>query len=321
MTTLASLFSGGGGWDAGALDVGIRPVFAVEYEAWIARWHARVFGEHVLQASVADVDYRAVARRVGRVGILVSSPPCQATSRSGIAWKTRRKRAGIERAEPAVCDPWVGIYTLNAVDALRPRAVLLENNATYSGSEVFARIVSGLLERGYDVDHKVLRAERYGIPSGRERLIMRASKGRALPPWPTPVPPPSWLAAIEDLIPSLPRDKLAGWQAKALVGNPPPPGVPLLIGGGNVTRNARGYIVFRTPSQAAWTVQLAKNTGGLRVIDEDGVARAMSARAIARLQGFPDWYPIEILPRQEAIHVLGNSVPPVLASALLAPFA
>lgn len=320
MTTLGSLFSGGGGWDAGAIEVGIDPVFAVEYEPWIAKWHAQVFGEHVWQSSVADVDYGTVARTVGRVDILVSSPPCQSTSASGKAWKTRRTRSGLVDPREVVCDPEVGIHTLDAVDGLSPRVVLLENNAGYETSRVFRRIKSGLVERGYYVDYDVLYAQDYGVPSGRERLILRASLD-PLPPWPRKKPQRSWLSAIADLIPSMPADTLAPWQTKGLAANPPPPGVPLLIAGGNPSRNKRGYVVHRGPDEPAWATQLSKNTSGMRVIDARGVVRRLSARGIARLQGFPDRYPIEGLPRAKAIHVLGNSVPPLMASALLAPFA
>ncbi len=314
---MASLFSGGGGWEAGGVMAGYVPVMAVEYEPWIAQWHAQVFGGHVYQGSVADVDYREAGRAVGPVDVLVSSPPCQATSRSGIAQATRRAKAGIEARESDVCDPNVGVYTLDAVDGLQPRAVLVENNATYARTAAFAAIVRGLEARGYLVDHRVLRAEFYGVPAARERLFLRAVRG-LLPPWPRPAAQPaSWLAAIADLVPTLPEDELAPWQAKGLRDNPPPPGVPLLIAGGNVTRNARGYIVFRTPSQRAWTIQLAQATGGMRVVDASGVPRLLTARAIARLQGFPDSYPVEALTRRRAIHVLGNSVPPTLAAKLL----
>lgn len=320
MTTIGSLFSGGGGWDAGAIELGIKPVFAVEYETWIARWHATVFGEHVWQASVADVDYAAVSRTVGRVDVLVSSPPCQATSASGKAWQTRRAQRGLVDPKAVVCDPSVGIHTLDAVDGLRPRVVLLENNEGYERSRVFAQIVGGLEARGFFVDHNVVRAQDYGCPSDRKRLILRASRSM-LPPWPRKTPPRSWLAAIADLIPSMPFSELAEWQAQALRDNPPPPGVPLLIAGGNPNRNKRGYVVHKTPSQSAWATQLSKNTSGMRVIDERGAVRQLSARGIARLQGFPDWYPIDKMDRSKAIHVLGNSVPPLLAAALLEPFA
>lgn len=322
LRTLGSLFSGGGGWDAGAQMVGLDPVFAVEYEPWIARWHAQVFGEHVWQASVADVDYRAVAKKIGQpLGILVSSPPCQSTSKSGKAWKVRRELAGIVARDTGVCDPTVGLSTLDAVDGLRPSVLFLENNEGYESGATFAAIVEGLRRRGAVVDHRVLKAEDYGVPSGRERLIMRASFVGPLPPWPTKSKPVSWYEAIADLIPTMPPDPLVPWQLAGLAANPPPPGMPLLIAGGNPNRNKRGYVVHRLPHQKAWATQLSHNTSGMRVVDAAGVSRRITPRGIARLQGFPDSYPIEKLSRTEAIHVLGNSVPPLLAAQLLAPFA
>jgi site-specific DNA-cytosine methylase len=53
----------------------------------------------------------------------------------------------------------------------------------------------------------------------------------------------------------------------------------------------------------------------------DGVVRRLSTRALARIQGFPDDYPLEGLDRSKAIHVLGNSVPPLLAARLIEAFA
>jgi site-specific DNA-cytosine methylase len=322
MTTIGSLFSGGGGWDAGAVMVGMKPIFAVEYEPWIARWHAQVFGEHVWQASVADVDYRTVAKTIGQpLDILVSSPPCQNTSASGKGQATRRKRAGIEKRDTTVCDPTVGLATLDAVDGLRPPVLFLENNEGYESGATFAAIVEGLRRRGAVVDHRVLKAEDYGVPSGRERLIMRASFVGPLPPWPAKSKPVSWYEAISDLIPTMPLDPLVSWQLEGLAANPPPPNTPLLIAGGNPNSNKRGYVVHRLPHQKAWATQLAPNTSGMRIVDAAGVSRRITPRGIARLQGFPDSYPIENLSRTEAIHVLGNSVPPLLAAQLLAPFA
>ena len=322
MLTLGSLFSGGGGWDQGAWDAGIVPIFAVEMEPWIAKWHRELFAARIpnhvtLTSSVTDVDYK----RLPHVDFLVSSPPCQSTSRSGKAWVERRKKLGLppKEASGTVCDPTVGLATLDAVDGVEPSVVLLENNADYAKGRTFGLIVAGLKERGFEVDWKVLRAEEYGVASGRERLVMRASIDE-LPPWPTPGKRPSWWDLIRDLVDEMPVAKLAAWQAKGLADNPPPPNTPLLIAGGNPNRNSRGYLVHRTPSQPAWATQLPKNTSGMRVIDQHGVCHLMSARAIARLQGFPDDYDPLPASRQHAIHILGNSVPPLLAEQILEQF-
>jgi len=130
-----------------------------------------------------------------------------------------------------------------------------------------------------------------------------------------------WWEAISDLVESMPVDKLAPWQQKGLADNPPPADAgPLLIAGGNPTRTRNGYRVHKTKNERAWVTQLSPNTSGMRLI-VDGVVRRLSTRALARIQGFPDDYPLEGLERGKAIHVLGNSVPPLLAARLIEAFA
>ena len=318
-TTIGSLFTGGGGWEAGAAEVGLRPLFGVEMDPAVAAHYDHVFGRHMIVGSVTDVDYR----RLPHVDVLVSSPPCQPTSSSGKQARERQRARGFiveetDEAEGSFCDPRVGLSTVVAAEAIRPRVVLVENSAAYIDTPVAAQIMGSLRSLGYHVDARVLDASHYGVVSGRRRTILRASLA-PLPAWPQPVARPSWYDAIADLVPFLTRAELAPWQAGGLAANPPPAGVPLLIAGGNPGRNARGYIVHRTPDQAAWTTQKAKNTAGLRVIDANGVVRSMGTRAIARLQGFPDWYPMPAS-RSLAIHILGNSVAPTFAATMLRSF-
>jgi site-specific DNA-cytosine methylase len=59
----------------------------------------------------------------------------------------------------------------------------------------------------------------------------------------------------------------------------------------------------------------------MRVIDQYGTPRLLSTRAIATLGGFPREYPIESLPRTQALDIVGNAVPPIIAAQILAPFA
>lgn len=318
---VGSLFSGGGGWDVAAIALGLRPLFAVEYEAWIAKWHEKVFPETaVMQADVAQVDFVALRRKLGErpLDVLVSSPPCQEHSRSGKRGATLRASRGLAKVASDVCDPEVGIHTLRAVDAFEPSVVLLENVPGYQKTNVYQRIVSGLRERGYDVDQAVVFAEDHGVPSARSRLILRASK-HPLPPWPEKTRKGGWWASVQGL--RMPKEELAPWQQRSLKENPPTTGYPALIAGGNATRRGESYVVYRGPKEVAWTTQLPQNTSGMRVLmSPRGPVYRVTARAVARLQSFPDAYPIEGLDRWDAIHVLGNSVPPRLGMAMLAPF-
>lgn len=287
MLRVASLFSGGGGWEAGVDSLGVFGtvhVLAVEKEHWIAKVHERAFGGHVVADDVANVDFYRLAAKLGTVDILFSSPPCQPTSKAGVAWVTRRAAMGLPSKEDS-CDPNIGVYTIDAVDALKPKVVFVENNEAYARSGTFARVRDALVARGYHVDQAVVSASDYGVPSGRRRLILRASRG-PLPPWPKKEPRVSWWRAIEDL--PLEPSTLAPWQARALAAHPGPAGVPLLIAGGNPTRYGGKTIVWKTPDQEAWATQTRQNTAGMRVIDQEGVVRQLSVRALARLQGFPE---------------------------------
>ena len=134
--TIGSLFSGGGGWEDGAIEAGVRPLFGVEMDATVAGHYATVFGPHVFVGSVLDAPYRDMPR----VDILVSSPPCQPTSKSGAQARARQRARGFlvdDEAEGSFCDPRVGLATLDAVVALHPRAVIVENSEAYIKSKVF----------------------------------------------------------------------------------------------------------------------------------------------------------------------------------------
>lgn len=327
--TFASLFSGGGGWDAGAVDAGLEPVFAVELSPDVAAWYAEVFGPHVVVADVGSVDWDKVRSKLDAKGksvdVLFSSPPCQATSLSGVAQRKRRAALGLAAKENAYCNPNAGLATVDAARALSPKVVFVENNEGYQDTATFRAIVRGLSQLGYQVDYAVVNAEDYGVPSGRKRLILRAAKW--LPPWPLKKPRVSWDAAIGDLVDTLPEQGLARWQAKSLVDEPYPEGRTVLIAGGNPTRVRRkgtpkGYVyrVWKLEGDKGWATQRSQNTSGIRVIGRDGVVRRLSTRAIARLQGFPDHYPVEKLDRVSAINVLGNSVPPLLSRAMVEQF-
>ena len=73
MTTFASLFSGGGGADIGAIQASYTPLWAVEYDTTIAEWHTRNLPDtRMIVAPVQDVDYSTLPR----VDWLHASPPC-----------------------------------------------------------------------------------------------------------------------------------------------------------------------------------------------------------------------------------------------------
>lgn len=328
MIRLGSLFTGGGGWEEGLTRIiqpGIfKPVFGAEYEPWIAENYARNFGNHVVVGDVDDIPDSFF--RSHPVDMLVSSPPCQRYSRSG---KAAAARFGADTGKAAVCKLDVGLNTVRAARLCKAKVVLLEEVPDFQKAPVFKQIKAGLKRAGFKYqDEKVLQASNYGSPTMRKRLIFRASR-KPLPAWPTPQPPAPWYPAIARLIPKMPVSDLAPWQQVGLKHCKHPP-FPLFIAGGNPNRcgnkkvkfEGREYNVYKVgkgADEAGWTIQLSKNSSGNRVIDKDGVVRKLTVEAMGRLQGFTPKYKWP-KNRSEAIHIIGNSVPPPMVAQVAYQF-
>lgn len=324
---VGSLFSGGGGWEEGLCRIippgKCEPVFAVEFDPRVATAYAKNFGNHVRAGDIAKVPDSFFKQRP--VDLLVSSPPCQAYSRSG---KAARTRFGAGAGNAAVCKLNVGLHTIRAAALTEARYVLLEEVPDYARSAIFRRIKEGLSAIGMvHQDERILQASNHGSPTSRKRLIFRASY-TPLPNWPDPQKAPSWWAVIKDLVPSLPIADLAPWQQVSLQHCPHPP-LPLFIAGGNPNRcgdryamlngkRYRIYAVAKGEHQIGWTIQLSKNSSGNRVIDRQGAVRQLTVEALGRLQGFTPAYRWPA--RSLAIHIIGNSIPPPMAAAIAIPF-
>jgi DNA (cytosine-5)-methyltransferase 1 len=317
LQTCASLFSGGGGWDVGAMVAGLTPRWAVEMVPEIAAVYAvnvgdRVPGHKLYARSVFDVD----PRRVAPVDVLFASPPCQAHS-------TARMRAGLVPRE----DEDAGRAVIEFIGVLRPRLVLLENVAGYRHHSTYKTLVAFAVSRGYACDERLVACDDYGVPSSRQRLIARFWRHGPLPPWPAPRPAPSWRDAVADLLPDFPASTLAPWQ-KARLARMVERGAALryqlLISSNNVKtkpfKAGETVIVARSADEPAWTIVATyKAMSQMRVVHADDRVQLATPRAFARWQSFPDSYR---LPREPALatRIVGNAVPPALAVALLGPF-
>jgi DNA (cytosine-5)-methyltransferase 1 len=217
--TFASLFSGGGLADVGAMSAGLVPLFGVEIEAKIAEWYGRNIGEHIIVAPVQDVDYSSLETPYW----LHMSPPC-----------TNASQANTEAGETEL-DIALAQACIRAIKALRPPMVSLENVYQYRHFESFKMICKALREEGHAVKWWHLNSANYGVAQTRKRLFLVAS--RVKQPQKPPVthqkrskvneqqlslfsllPWAGWYEAIEDLLDTLPEDKFAPWQEKRLAG-------------------------------------------------------------------------------------------------------
>ncbi len=196
MTTISSIFTGGGLVEIGARAAGMIPLWGVEYVDEIAQM-ARVNGLDVITADVRQVDPATLQRP----DHLHASPPCPNFSQAKNG--AEETREDVELAESIV----------RFIETLAPRTFTLENVPMYRFSQSWRLIQDALDRLGYwmNVQNHCNMAS-WGVSQTRKRMIVRAIRGGWLPPLPAPVPWVGWYSAIEDLIPTLPDSKFAPWQ-------------------------------------------------------------------------------------------------------------
>ena len=285
--TFATLFSGGGGVDVGLTAAGLQHAWGVEYDAAIAGVAADN-GFAPIVADVRSVDYAALPR----VDWLHASPVC---TRASVA------NSGATESEDDIS---MAAAVVRALEAQQPQVFSLENVWQYRTFTSFRNICDTLGRMGYFWTYDHVNAADMGVPQTRRRLILRASRG-LLPMLPQPVPWVGWYAAIADLIPTLPESKLAPWQLTRL---PHDLGGDVLLDGNNGSSDTGAPIMCQA-AQPAFTIASARPAIHRAVLGARVVA--MTPRALARFQSFPDTYRLPAQ-RSLAARVIGNAVPPLL---------
>ena len=195
------------------MQVGLTPIWGVEYDSDIARAAERNTNAKMIVARAQDVDYS----RLESPSWLHMSPPCINASVA----KSGAGEAEADRELAKAC--------ARAIRDLRPPFISLENVWNYRTFDSFQIICNQLALSGYHFRFWHLNAANYGVPQTRKRLFLVASS-ESVPVKPRPTHTakvqhglfeslPQWVGwyeAIEDLIPTLPESRFADWQLKRL---------------------------------------------------------------------------------------------------------
>ena len=233
--TFASLFTGGGGSDLGAVGAGLTPIWGIELDPRIAEV-ARFNLKHDVQvADILSVDPKTLERP----DFLTASPPCPSFSAA--------KTNGVETALDIALAQKVAEF----ISVLQPRIFTLENVPAYRHSKSWALIEQALYKHGYWLHVAVINAADMGVPTTRRRLIVRAVRGGYVPQLPPKLPWVGWYEAIEDLIPDLPESQFAAWQLSRL---PKALSTMLVSSGGSHFNSGEKQVAHFGPDQPAMTV-------------------------------------------------------------------
>ena len=165
--TAIDLFCGAGGLSAGLEMAGFRVLAGNDvFEAagrTFAATHpdAKFFPGPIENLSVEEL-MSATGLEVGELTVLVGGPPCQ-------AYSVYNHKRGMHDTRAVLFREYLRI-----VAGLQPEWIVMENvKGIYSigGGEAVEAIKSELGALGYDVEEAVLKAEDYGVPQERRRVV------------------------------------------------------------------------------------------------------------------------------------------------------
>lgn len=172
------LFAGVGGMRLGFQSAGGKCVFTSEWDKFAQQTYHANFGEW------PDGDITAIDEAdIPEFDVLLAGFPCQPFSSIG-------RREGFDH-------PTQGTLFHDVVRILayhEPKGFLLENVAgleNHDGGKTMKVIEAALSDLGYQFDHRVLDAVRFGVPQHRERIYIVGkfagkNKGKRIElPWPT----------------------------------------------------------------------------------------------------------------------------------------
>lgn len=165
--TVIDLFCGAGGLSEGFRQAGFRVLAGNDFfeaaGATFAATHPEAeFLPGPIQNHTAKDFLRAADLNAGELTVLVGGPPCQGFSVYNHQRGLHDERSSLYREY------------LRIVQGLAPEWVVLENvtgMTSAGGGAAVDDILAGLKKLGYDVQSRILRAEDFGVPQERRRIV------------------------------------------------------------------------------------------------------------------------------------------------------
>ncbi|KQY22808.1 hypothetical protein ASD16_09320 [Cellulomonas sp. Root485] len=269
----------------------------------------------------------SAARSVGSLDILVGGPPCQ--GHSSLNNHTRRD------------DPKNRFYLrmARAAEVLRPKVVLIENvpAVVHDSEGVVDRASKALTSAGYTVTNSIVELVRLGVPQKRRRHVLLGVRNEL-------VDEDFDLASVLDAGTEKSRDlrwAIGDLEKKAStswVDTPSRPSAenlarmqwliendehdlpnrlrPLCHQGEHSYVSMYGRLKWKEPAQ---TITSGFGSLGQGRFMHPSLCRTLTPHEAARIQGFPDYFAFDsAVTRTQLAVIIGNAVPPALASTLVA---
>ncbi|AKH22414.1 DNA cytosine methyltransferase [Sedimenticola thiotaurini] len=211
--TAIDLFCGAGGLSEGFQQAGFKILAGNDMDVFAGETFQRthpnaVFIPGPINRVTAPRLLRETGLKKGDLDCLVGGPPCQAFS-------VYNHKRGLHDQRSSLFRDYLRI-----VRGLQPKWVVMENVTgimSAGGGDAVAEITTKLRSLGYHTEMRVLKAEEYGIPQERRRVLFIGNRLGLPIPWPSPTHGPGLrpYTTVWDAIGDLPVVKN---------GENPPPG-------------------------------------------------------------------------------------------------
>jgi len=354
MTTVVSLFSGGGGLDMGFIKAGYKILWAIDNNENAVNTYKKNIGEHILCGDICKIE----VNNIPKADVVIGGPPCQSFSLAGMR--------NVEDARGQLI--WQYMKILKHV---RPKAFVFENVTgllsarSSSGEKIVEQLKQAFRDIGYSVEAEVMNAADYGVPQRRKRVIIVGLLGEHKFHFPMPTHNSTGIGlkkyvSVSEALGDLPaateneNDRVKYKMAPQTeyqkrmrsceIGDVSEHFQPTMSEldtfiishvkpGGNymdIPKNVKSKRIQRLqregghttcygrlkPDEPSYTINTYFNRPNVGCNIHYSENRLITVREALRLQSFPDDYEIVSTSKQGRNLIVGNAVPPLLSEAI-----
>ena len=298
--TCVEICTGAGGQALGLAMAGFVHVALVEYEKEYC--DTLTFNRPEWNVIHTDVrDFSGLPYR-GKIDLLSGGVPCPPFSVAG-------KQLGSDDERDLFPE------AIRLVKEINPRAVMLENVRGFLDpifNEYRENIIESISSLGFKVQIKLLKANDYGVPQLRPRIVIVGIRNDISREFHYPEEHPEKSPTVGKVLYDLMKEK--GWKGAKQWAKNANTIAPTIVGG---SKKHGGPDLGPARARKAWA---ELGVDGLGVANEppspdfEGMPK-LTPRMIARIQGFPDSWSFG-LKKTAACRMIGNAFPPPVAYAV-----
>jgi len=303
--TFADLFAGIGGFRLGLEAAGGKCVYSLERDPFCRRTYGAWFGTEPEGKDINDVEPSEIPPH----HIMAAGFPCQPFSLAGVS-----KKNSLGKPHGFDCEKQGNLFfkLAGVLSVCRPAAFIFENVKnlkSHDDGNTWRVIQKNLDALDYEVYAQVLDAQNFGVPQHRERVFIVGFDRRRIQNPKFLFPKPTSRVPLRSILEDNPAEETILtdhlWNY-----------LQMYAAKHRAAGHGFGYGLADLDSVSRTLSARYHKDGAEILIPRDGNPRRLSLREAARLMGFPDCLPVDIVSRTQTYKQFGNAVVPAVVEAV-----